>query len=641
MIRCQTCSFENASDAKFCENCGKPLERACPNCAKPVSTGARFCKNCGFELSAPGLTPAPAKAPPAAAAENFTQALIDRYTTKEMASKIAAARQGGGEGERRIVTILFADIKGSTALAEKLDPEDWAEMMNHAFEYLIEPIYRYEGIVARLMGDAILAFFGAPVAHEDDPQRGVLAALAILEGMKTYREKLQAEKGLDVGVRIGLNTGLVVVGNVGSDLKSEYTAMGDAINLASRMQTAAEPNTILISENTYRLITRLFEFEDRGQIAVKGKEEPIQTYRPIRERKGATRQRGIAGLQSPMVGRESEYAQLRQVIANTQAGRGAVVAIIGEAGLGKSRLIAEWRKAVLAEDRPVRWIEGRCLSYGTSMAHHLSTDILRGVIGAPAGSSEEETRAALKQTVEALLGAEAQEVHPFLGHLLGVKLEDELAVRVKYLDGPALQARYISACKRLLEAAAQQGPVVIVCEDVHWADASSVELGLRVLPSVAQGALVVVFVSRPDPDSAGWKLIAQSKDIPGVGALELHLSPLSENDSRALVNNLLEIEALPESLRTLILAKAEGNPFFVEEVIRMLIDRGGLTRQNGQWTATREINTIEIPDTLHGVLTARIDRLPEEAKRTLQIAAVIGRKFQVRVLEKVLEQQGL
>jgi len=641
MIRCQTCSFENTSDARFCENCGKPLEHMCPNCAKPVSAGARFCKNCGFDLSARGLTPAPAKAPPAAVAENFMQALIDRYTTKEMATKIAAARQGGGEGERRIVTILFADIKGSTALAEKLDPEDWAEVMNRAFGYLIEPIYRYEGIVARLMGDAILAFFGAPVAHEDDPQRGVLAALAILEGLSTYREKLQAEKGLDFGVRIGLNTGLVVVGHVGSDLKSEYTAMGDAINLASRMQTAAEPNTILISENTHRLITRLFEFEDRGQIAVKGKEEPIQTYRPIRERKGATRQRGIAGLQSPMVGRESEYAQLMQVLANTRAGRGAVVAIIGEAGLGKSRLIAEWRKAALVGDRPVRWIEGRCLSYGTSMAHHLSTDILRGVIGAPAGSSEEETRAALKHTVEALLGAEAPEVHPFLGHLLGVKLEDLLAVRVKYLDGPALQARYISAYKRLLEAAAQQGPVVIVCEDVHWADASSIELGLRVLPSVAQGPLVVVFVSRPDPDSAGWKLIAQSKDIPGVGALELHLSPLSENDSRALVNNLLEIEALPESLRQLILAKAEGNPFFVEEVIRMLIDRGGLTRQNGQWMVTREINAIEIPDTLQGVLTARIDRLPEEAKRTLQIAAVIGRKFQVRVLEKVLEQQGL
>jgi predicted ATPase len=309
--------------------------------------------------------------------------------------------------------------------------------------------------------------------------------------------------------------------------------------------------------------------------------------------------------------------------------------------LGKSRLVAEWRKAALAEDPPVRWVEGRCLSFGTSMAHHLSTDILRGFIGAPTGSSEEETHAALRGMVESLLGDETKEVYPFLGHLLGLKLEEEMAVRVKFLDGPALQAKYISAYKRLLEAVAQAGPVVIVCEDVHWADPSSVELGLQILPSVAQSALVVVFVSRPDKDSAGWKLISQSKDIPGAGAIELHLSPLSENDSRALVNNLLEIEALPESLRKLILAKAEGNPFFVEEVIRMLIDRGGITRQDSKWTVTREISSIEIPDTLQGVLTARIDRLPEEAKRTLQIAAVIGRKFQVRVLEKVLEQQGL
>jgi predicted ATPase len=366
-------------------------------------------------------------------------------------------------------------------------------------------------------------------------------------------------------------------------------------------------------------------------------------YSVLSERKGATRQRGIAGLQSPMVGRESEYAQLLQVLSNARAGRGAIVSIVGEAGLGKSRLVAEWRKAARGGDHPLHWVEGRCLSFGTSMAHHLSTDILRGVIGAPAGSSEEETHAALKKSVEALFGDETKEVYPFLGHLLGLKLEEDMAARVKYLDGPALQAKYISAYKRMLEMVAKQDPTVIVCEDIHWADPSSIELGLQVLSIVAQVPLVVVFVSRPDKDSAGWKLISQSKDIPGAGAIELHLAPLSENDSRVLVNNLLEIEALPESLRKLILAKAEGNPFFVEEVIRMLIDRGGITRdaERNTWTVTREISNIEIPDTLQGVLTARIDRLPEEAKRTLQIAAVIGRKFQVRVLEKVLEQQGL
>lgn len=635
MIQCPNCSFENPSDAKFCENCGKRLERPCPNCKKPVSPGARFCKNCGFDLTMPAsATPAPAHA------ENSAQALIDRYQTPEIASKLAAARKGSIEGERRIVTILFADIKGSTAMAERLDPEEWAEMMNRAFEYLIEPIYRYEGIVARLMGDAILAFFGAPIAHEDDPQRAVLAALSILDGIGKYRERLQKERGFDFGVRIGLNTGLVVVGNVGTDLKSEYTAMGDAINLASRMQTAAEPNTILISENTHRLVAPLFDFEDKGQVVVKGKTEPIHVYRPLRERNGVTPRRGIAGLASPMVGRQREFATLMQIIADVRAGRGSIVSVIGEAGLGKSRLVTEWRKAALAESNTsLRWIEGRCLSYASTMAHYLSTDILRAFIGVSAGSSEAETHAALNRALDPY-GAEAKDIYPFLGHLLGLKLEEEALARVKYLEGPALQAQYIAAYKKMLQLASRATPIILVCEDIHWADPSSVELGSHILPIAATDPIVFVFVTRMDKDSAGWRLVAQAHEVAGVGAIELYLAPLSEGDSRQLVSNLLNIDAIPESLRQLILAKAEGNPFFVEEVLRMLIDQGGIAFQNDRWVVTREINNIEIPDTLQGVLTARIDRLPEDAKRTLQIAAVIGRKFNVQVLERVLAMQA-
>ncbi len=635
-MKCPNCSFENANDARFCENCGQPFERICPQCGTPNSPTAKFCKNDGFNLQT-------AKAEARAATVTKTSDLdaLRKAAPQQVAKKILAERDRM-EGERKLVTALFTDIVGSTTLAEQMDPEDWREIVTGAHQRVSEAVYRYEGTIAQLLGDGVLAFFGAPLAHEDDAERAIRAGLDILAALQVYAAQLKKEKRVEnFQMRVGLNTGPVVVGNIGSDLHMEYLAVGDTVNLASRMQSAADPNTILTSENTHRFVTTLFDFEDGGKISVKGKAEPIQVYRVLSERKGATRQRGIAGLTSPMVGRQSEYAQLTQVIANARAGRGAIVSIIGEAGLGKSRLVSEWRKAALGDDHLMRWVEGRCLSFGTSMAHHLSTDILRGIVGAPAGSSEEETHAALCKTVELLFGDETKEVYPFLGHLLGLKLEEEMAARVKYLDGPALQAKYISAYKRLLEAIAKNEPMVIVCEDVHWADPSSVELGLQVLPSVAQVPLVVVFVARPDKDSAGWKMISQSKDIPGAGAIELHLSPLSDNDSRALVNNLLEIEALPESLRKMILAKAEGNPFFVEEVIRMLIDRGGIARQDAKWTVTREIQNIEIPDTLQGVLTARIDRLPEEAKRTLQIAAVIGRKFQVRVLEKVLEQQGL
>jgi len=540
------------------------------------------------------------------------------------------------------VTALFTDIVGSTALAEQMDPEDWREIVSGAHRCVSEAVYRYEGTIAQLLGDGVLAFFGAPLAHEDDAERAMRAACDILDAMQTYANELRAKHRVEnFQMRIGLNTGLVVVGNIGSDLHMEYLAIGDTVNLAARIQSAADANTILISESTHRLAVNLFDFEDKGKIAVKGKAEPIQVYRVIGERKGAVRARGIAGLSSPMVGRSREFATLLQTIADVRAGRGSIVAIIGEAGLGKSRLVAEWRKAALADaERPIRWVEGRCLSYGASMAHHLSTDILRALINAPAGSSEDETHRALSQTARALLDGDMKEVYPYLGHLLGLKLEEEMAARVKYLDGPALQAKYIAAYKKFLQAVAQAQPTVIVCEDVHWADPSSVELGAQVLSIASEVPLVIVFVTRPDKDAAGWKLIAHSHEISGVGAMELHLAPLSEGDSKQLVSNLLEIEALPENLRQMILAKAEGNPFFVEEVLRMLIDRGGIARQDGKWIVTREIQNIEIPDTLQGVLTARIDRLPEDAKRVLQIAAVIGRKFQVKVLERVLEQMG-
>jgi class 3 adenylate cyclase len=645
-MKCPNCSFENAADAKFCENCGQPLERVCPNCGKPVSPNAKFCKNCGFNLAGADATAAPA-------ALTRTESLdaLRRAAPQDVASKILAERERM-EGERKLVTALFTDIVGSTALAEQMDPEDWREIVSGAHRCVSEAVYRYEGTIAQLLGDGVLAFFGAPLAHEDDAERAIRAALDILTSVEQYAAGLRAKKQVEnFQMRVGLNTGLVVVGNIGSDLHVEYLAVGDTVNLAARMQSAAEPNTILISENTQRLASSLFDFEDKGKITVKGKAEPIQVYRVIGERVGAVRTRGIAGLSSPMVGRAREYSTLMQIISDLRAGRGSIVAIIGEAGLGKSRLVAEWRKAAIPtptlhrqdEGGGIRWVEGRCLSYASSIAHHLSTDILRALIGVPVGSSEEETHAALWKNLESLLGAEMKDVYPFLGHLLGLKLEEEMAARVKYLDGPALQAQYIAAYKRFLQALAQTAPTIIVCEDLHWADPSSVELGSQIVPMAAQSPIVFVFVTRADKDAAGWKLIAQSHEIAGVGATELYLAPLSETDSQQLVSNLLEVESLPENLRRLILAKAEGNPFFVEEVIRMLIDRGGIARDEatGKWTVTREIDTIEIPDTLQGVLSARIDRLPEDAKRVLQIASVIGRKFQVKVLERVLQEQGL
>lgn len=636
-MKCPNCSHNNGPEAKFCENCGQPLERVCPNCHTPVNPNAKFCHNCGYQLAG-------AEAEARAAQPMRSQSLdaLRRSAPEAVAGKILAERERM-QGERKLVTALFADIVGSTSMAAGMDPEDWREIVGGAHQRIGQAIYRFEGTIAQLLGDGVLAFFGAPLAHEDDPERAIRAGLNVLENIAGYERDLKQSGRLsEFQMRVGLNTGLVVVGDIGSDLHMEYLAVGDTVNLAARVQSAAEPGELLVTDNTWKLATGLFEFEDQGEIEVKGKSEPIHVYRVVKESQGGVRRRGISGLDSPLVGRTREFATLNQTIEEVRRGTGSIVSLVAEAGLGKSRLIAEWNRAVTSSGAiaPDHWFEGRCVSYGASMAHHLSTDLIRSMIGAPPGTSMEATRTALRSGLEEVMGDELADVYPFLGHLLGLELEDDMAARVKYLEGQALQAKYVAAFQELLRNMSLKQPTVMVCEDIHWADPSSVELGLQVMPIVPEIPLVLVLVSRPDKESPGWRMIEMAREVAGAGALELHLAPLTEQDSRQLVSNLLKVESLPEDVRGMILAKAEGNPFFVEEVIRMLIDQGQIMSEDGQWTVAGDLDSLDIPDTLQGVLMARIDRLPEDAKRTLQVASVIGRQFRASILEEVLREIG-
>lgn len=631
-MKCTNCAHHNSADARFCENCGQPLERVCPNCGQSISGSPRFCKHCGHNLEQAGQA---GGSDPTSRSRSLGE--LRRATPQEMANRIKA-ESGRLKGERKLVTAVFVDIVGSTALAATMDPEEWRQIVSQSHERVSQAIYEFEGTIAQLLGDGVLAFFGAPLAHEDDPERAIRAALRIRSAAERYAQVLRnSDRVEDFQVRIGVNTGLVVVGNIGHDLHMEYLAIGDTVNLAARLQTAAEPGAILVSDRTQRLAGPVFDYKDLGEIEIKGRSEPLRVFRVLGEREGAARARGVSGLVSPLVGREREFSTLMQRTQDMMNGDGSIIAIVAEAGLGKSRLVAEWRARVQSEYADdLSWIEGRCLSFGVSMAHHMSSDVLRGMIGAPAGSSHQETRAVLRSTVDRLLGETADQVYPFLAHLLGLELGEEHEARVKYLEGPALQSRYVSAFADLLNAMTANSPMVLVIEDVHWADPSSVELGLKVLPLVVDKPLIVVLVARPDKVSHGWRLVDQARDIAGAGALEVHLAPLSEQDSQELVGNLLAIEAIPDHARARILAKTEGNPFFVEEVIRMLIDRGVLIQHNERWTLQKEIETIDIPDTLQGVLTARIDRLPERAKRALQVASVIGRQFPADILKDVL-----
>jgi ABC-type oligopeptide transport system substrate-binding subunit/class 3 adenylate cyclase len=541
-------------------------------------------------------------------------------------------------GERKPVTILFTDIVGSTAIAEKLDPETWREIVAGAHRLIAEAVYRYEGTIAQLLGDGVLAFFGAPITHEDDPARACLAGLEILDSIKEYRKEL-GRRVENFQVRVGIHTGEVVIGDIGTDLHVEYLAFGDAVNTAARLEEAAEPETILIGESTNKLVAHAFEIETLGTIKVKGKKEPIEVFRLLAAKAQSRKLRGIEGLESELVGREDESAALLQVLERLKNGEGGIVTIVGEAGIGKSRLVAEFHKQVV--DSAVEWMEGRCLSYGGSIPYLLWLDIFQTAFGMREESDPSQMLIRMKEKLQAICGERSKDVYPYLGDLLSLPLDDVEATRLEEMDGGELKSRIFRAVATVLECAAETQPVVLVCEDLHWADPSSLELIQAVLPLGGKVPLTVICVQRPDKDHGSWHLRETiSREFP-QRFTDLELTRLSKQDSEVLVNNLVGLDGLPEKLRDRIHRRAEGNPFYLEEILRSLVDAGflALEKATGRWTVVGEMERIKIPDTLHGVLLARIDRLQEDTKRVLQMASVIGRIFLYRILSAISKKE--
>jgi class 3 adenylate cyclase/tetratricopeptide (TPR) repeat protein len=532
------------------------------------------------------------------------------------------------EGERKYVTVLFADVVDSTGLGERLDPEQVAEIMNGAFAFLNASVKKYDGTIARLLGDAILAFFGAPVAHEDDAERAVRAGLDIQAAAREYAEEVRRNYGVDFKVRVGINTGLAVLAAVGDEIRTEYTAMGDTTNVAARLQSAAEPGTVLISADTYHLVKQLFELRPRGGAMVKGKSAPIVTYEVLAPRAVPGKVRGLEGLASPLVGRAAEFKLVNDKLNEVREGRGAFVAVIGEAGLGKSRLLAEVSESAKSGPQ-VAWLEGRALSYEQAVTYFPWRQVIRGAIGAKEGEAPEAVREKLHS--DPACGAMSEGDPQYLEVILSVE-SDATRKAVAALEGDALVEHIAAANRGYLRARANLIPTVIVLDDLHWADTASLDLLLSVAGLVEDLPFLITCLLRPDKDAPSWSATEKARSQVGARYAEILLEPLDAAHSKELLGNLLYIEDLPDSVRRLILNKAEGNPFFVEEVIRTLIDSEYIVQENNHWRATREIVNVSIPDTLTGVLSARIDRLPENTKHVAQTAAVLGRIFAYRAL---------
>ncbi len=593
----------------------------CPKCMFENPEGAKFCNECGHDLRKPKETPP----------VDYDQP--QSYTPKHLADKILTTRSSI-EGERKLVTVMFADISGFTALAETMDPEAVRELMNACFDHLLPVVEKYEGTVDKFIGDEIMALFGAPVAHENDPERALRAALEMMESLAAFN----GAHGTDLGMHFGINTGLVIAGGIGSEGRQQYSVMGDTVNLAARLKDASERGEIFVGPDTYRLAAPLFEFEPLEPIEMKGKAEPVAVHRLLATRAVRDKGRGIEGLRSAMVGRDAELEQLQAAIGALQEGQGSAISIIAEAGLGKSRLVAEARQASSAK---VPWVEGRALSYAQGMSYWIARDVLRGLLRVEADATLEEISAALQGSIESILPERGSEdVWPYLAHLLDLPLDEAVAGRIAQFGPQALQERILGAFSGYVRARSQQ-PLVLVWEDLHWADGSSLNLLETLLPLTAEVPLLVLLVFRPE-EGATWDFHRRLDETQAETYQPIELHPLSRDESARLVQGLLKIENLPDRTRALILDKAEGNPLFLEELLRSLIDAGMVLLQAGRTVATdtiHELKAIDVPDTVQGVIASRIDRLPANDKYTLQTAAVIGRTFQKRVLKYLLDRE--
>jgi predicted ATPase/class 3 adenylate cyclase len=559
---------------------------------------------------------------------------------KALAEKINAASVKIA-GERREVTVLFLDVTNFTAAAHLMDSEDVYVLIDEAMSLLIEVIYKYEGTIDKFTGDGLMALFGAPVAHENDPERAIRAALEMQSIVGTWRTGIKQRYGLDFQTRIGINTGSVIAGNLGSDLHMEYTVIGDTVNLASRLETAAKPDTILVSAETYQCTEPLFEFEALPPLMVKGMPDPILTYQPLSLREKPEGGRGLPGLQAPLVGRVSDLARLQEALTHVrQDGHSQIVLLTGQAGLGKSRLVAEFRRSL--DSAETRVYQGNCLTYARSTSFHLVAELLRNLFHL-SESDPEELQQQVVQTYLDQLNLAQTDILPYLLHVLGLpQLQPQLEDRLRLLEPAMLQRQTHAALRQLFLAEARLGPTVLIFEDLHWLDPASREFLQYLIQTTEEAPLLLIMVSREaERNTILQPLLAAARQEP-ERLVDLPLAALSASEGQALADYLIsQTSAEAQTVKQHIVARAEGNPFYVEEIIRMLIDQGGLQRTtaNDSWKITPQANDLlqTVPGTVRGLILARFDRLPETVRWLLQKAAVLGSSFPTSLLHQLAD----
>src|SRR5215510_7883599 len=600
-MKCPKCQAENRAGAKFCEDCGASLAIPCRACGAELTPGKKFCGSCGAPTSA--------------------DKPVER-SDKPIERPDRPAEPTEKPAERPVeVADRFASPQSYTPMSERLDPEEVHAIMDRAFEVILGAVHHYEGTINQFLGDGVMALFGAPLAHEDHAHGALSAALAIQERLVPLQEDVRRTHGVEFRIRMGINTGVVVVGAIGRDLRMDYTAVGDTTNLAARLLSLAKPGQIAVSQRTQRLREGFFVFEDLGEFQVKGKTDPVRVYALVREIQGRTRlevskERGLTAL----VGRDAEIQRLRQIYQRAAGGDGAIVLLAGDPGVGKSRLLYEFLRGL--EGTGAVELETTCASYGRSMAYRPIVEVLRRYFDLADGVTGEDIRSRVDEQLR-FLGFEGEEPAILLAHFLGVSAPPEFLSRV---PGPQLKKRTLDAIRDLFLRMSEAGPIILIVENMHWVDTASEELLAHLSEGLAGHPILLVLTTRPGY-AAPWLAppLAETITVEGLGAA----------DVRGMVRTLLVAEEVSEQLFKILAEKSEGNPLYVEEILRQLLETSGIVVEKGEARLSR--SDVTVPATIHDIIAARIDRVADPLKQTLQGAAVVGRRFGVSLVSRILE----
>jgi class 3 adenylate cyclase/tetratricopeptide (TPR) repeat protein len=605
-MQCPKCQFENREGANFCKKCGDKLELKCPSCGCLYQSDSIFCDGCGYALKKnKGILPG-----------------SDSETILLLNKKVASPPLEF-EGERKYVTVLFSDMSGYTSMSERLDPEEVKEISGRIFGEISQVIAKYDGFIEKYVGDAVMALFGVPISQEDDPVRAIKAAREIHCLVANLSPKYQSKISQPLTMHTGINTGLVVTGEINLE-RGTHGVAGDTINLAARLSGLALPNEILVAPDTCRLTEGYFVLEELEPTMIKGKKEPVQAYKVISPKAIPRKVHRLHGLRADLIGRKTEIDQLKEGVDRLRQGKGGIVSICGDAGTGKSRLMEEFKSTLDIEE--IQWREGHAYAYSQNSPYATVIDLLNRAFQIEEGDSPEKLREKVESGIKYLAG-ETDGIVPYIGSLFSLRYPE-----VEDVSPEFWKVRLQEGMNTILAAFAQEAPTIICLEDLHWADPSSVDLIRFVLAKSGHPALFVC-VYRPTFNL----FTSQQLATIGESYSEIRLQDLSPSETQDMAASLLKSESIPAELRKFIQKKIGGNPFYMEEALNSLVEAGTLVRHNQGWKLTKSISDADIPSTIQGVLAARLDRLGKETRRILQEASVIGRTFFYEILKKITD----